>query len=194
MHGTSAEVGEPDAIAECERRHATRWDAAAHRTCRRPSPLCTVLEKCTRPPPCCGVAYRRRPGGRCAAAAAAQQLKFSSSSTAAAEIQQAAVRSARRKRRLSTNLASQGPRNCCGVACESPDRRSMPACRGGRRVRGRALVERAAATARPSSAAGQISSRRRPRRPLARAKCSQPVVPKGQSHVQQLVDDAQGHP
>ena len=103
--------------------HATRWDAAAHRTSRRPSPLC--------PPPVSMLRCRLAPGGRWAAAAAAQ-LRSSRNSAAAAEIQQKpAVHSARRKRRLSTNLASQGPRDCCGVAWESPDRRSMPACPAG---------------------------------------------------------------
>jgi len=106
--------------------HATRWDAAAHRTSRRPSPLCIVLEKCTHQPQCCdlspgaGRPMGCRPAGR-------QQR-----SCAAAEIQQkAAVSSALPKRRLSTKLASQGPRDCCGVAWESPDRRSMPACPAG---------------------------------------------------------------
>jgi len=41
----------------------------------------------------------------------------------------------------------------------------------------------------PAGGAPEIPGRRRPRRPLTRAKCSQPVVPKGQSHVQQPVDD-----
>jgi hypothetical protein len=100
--------------------HATRWDAAAHRTSRRPSPLCPPTSLNAAVSPSAG----RLMGCR-GSSAAAQQHKFSSSSI------NSVVRSARRKRRLSTNLASQGPRDCCGVAWESPDRRSMPACHAG---------------------------------------------------------------
>ena len=60
--------------------HATRWDAAAHRTSRRPSSLSTVLEKCTHQTQCCGVASRRAADGlprQAGSSAAAQQLKFS---------------------------------------------------------------------------------------------------------------------
>ena len=53
--------------------HATRWDAAAHRTSRRPSPLC--------PPPVSMLRCRLAPGGRWAAAAAAQ-LRSSRNSAA----------------------------------------------------------------------------------------------------------------
>jgi hypothetical protein len=62
--------------------HATRWDAAAHRTSRRPSSLSTVLEKCTHQPQCCGVASRRAADGLLRQAGTRQQR-----SCAAAEIQ-----------------------------------------------------------------------------------------------------------
>ena len=133
MHGTFAEAGKGGGGAgqmhslNASGGHATRWDAAAHRTSRRPSSLSTVLEKCTHQPQCCGVASRRAADGLPRQAGTRQQR-----SCAAAEIQQkAAVSSALPKRRLSTKLASQGPRDCCGVAWESPDRRSMPACPAG---------------------------------------------------------------
>jgi len=70
--------------------HATRWDAAAHRTSRRPSPLC--------PPPVSMLRCRLAPGGRWAAAGCAaaeiqqQQLKFSRSQQSARQGESAACR------------------------------------------------------------------------------------------------------
>ena len=117
--------GGADAIAECE-----RWACDTLGRCcspHKPSPELALYcaEKCTHQPQCCGVAWRRAADGlprQAGSSAAAQQLKFSSL---------AAISSALPKRRLSTKLASQGPRDCCGVAWESPDRRSMPACPAG---------------------------------------------------------------
>ena len=109
-----------DSIAECE-----RWACDTLGRCcspHKPSPEPAL------PPTSLNAAVSPsagRPMGCRGSSAAAQQQKFSSSSI------NSAVRSARRKRRLSTNLASEGPRDCCGVAWESPDRRSMPACPAG---------------------------------------------------------------
>ena len=117
--------GGADAIAECE-----RWACDTLGRCcspHKPSPEPALHRAGEVHPPASMLRCRLAPGGRWAAAAGRQQR-----SCAAAEIQQkAAARSALRKRRLSTNLASQGPRDCCGVAWESPDRRSMPACPAG---------------------------------------------------------------
>jgi hypothetical protein len=58
---------------------ATRGGAAAHRTSHRPSPLCTLLEKCNHQPQYCGVAWRRAADGlprQAGSSTAAQQLKF----------------------------------------------------------------------------------------------------------------------
>ena len=64
--------------ADRERRACdTLGRQAAHRTSHRPSPLCTVLEKCTCQPQCCGVAWRWAADGLLCSSAAAQQLKYS---------------------------------------------------------------------------------------------------------------------
>jgi hypothetical protein len=117
--------GGADAIAEYE-----RWACDTLGRCcspHKPSPELALYRAGEVHPPASMLRCRLAPGGRWAAAAGRQQR-----SCAAAEIQQkAAVSSALPKRRLSTKLASQGPRDCCGVAWESPDRRSMPACPAG---------------------------------------------------------------
>ena len=184
--------GGADAIAECERWACdTLGRQAAHRRSHRPSPPCTVLEKCTCQPQCCGVAWRWAADGllwqqrSCAAAEIQQQhLKFSRKQQSARQGESAACQPTWLPKAPGTVAGLLGS-HLIGAACPRAPRGAPCPCREGcsdRGTLGSRLKE------------PQISGRRRPRRPQTRARCSQPVVPKGQSHVQQPVDDAEGRP
>ena len=118
--------------------HATRWDAAAHRTSRRPSPLCTVLEKCTHQPQCCGVAWRRAADGlprQAGSSAAAQQLKFSRKQQPARHCESAACRPTWLPKGRGTVAGLLGS-HLIGAACPRAPRGAPCPCREGCSDRG----------------------------------------------------------
>ena len=118
--------------------HATRWDAAAHRTSRRPSPLCTVLEKCTHQPQCCGVAWRRAADGlprQAGSSAAAQQLKFSRKQQSARQGESAACRPTWLPKGRGTVAGLLGS-HLIGAACPRAPRGAPCPCREGCSDRG----------------------------------------------------------
>ena len=117
--------------------HATRWDAAAHRTSRRPSPLC--------PPPVSMLRCRLAPGGRWAAAAAAQlrssrnsawqQQKFSRSQQSARQGESAACRPTWLPMGRGTVAGLLGS-HLIGAACPRAPRGALCPCREGCSDRG----------------------------------------------------------
>ena len=118
--------------------HATRWDAAAHRTSRRPSSLSTVLEKCTHQPQCCGVASRRAADGlprQAGSSAAAQQLKFSRKQQSARHCQSAACRPTWLLKGRGTVAGLLGS-HLIGAACPRAPRGAPCSCREGCSDRG----------------------------------------------------------
>ena len=139
MHGTFAEAGKREGggagqmqSLNASGEHATRWDAAAHRTSRRPSPLC--------PPPVSMLRCRLAPGGRWAAAAEAQlrsaaeiqqqQQKFSRSQQSARQGESAACRPTWLPMGRGTVAGLLGS-HLIGAACPRAPRGALCPCREG---------------------------------------------------------------